>query len=120
MRDFDLSGKGLKLVRYKILFVKRDYEYAFGEEEDLVKGEMSAETFAVWKLAEFLQKLDQAAIPDRWARKKYPPRLETEQQGDSYIHSLPEEDKKYLRVYFDVLERYPEGGRCTKRGTQRS
>ena len=28
----------LKLVRYKILFVKRDYEYAFPEQEELISG----------------------------------------------------------------------------------
>jgi len=36
MRDKDLSDDQLKLVRYKILFVKRDYETAFPEQEELV------------------------------------------------------------------------------------
>src|SRR5262249_26968088 len=29
MSDKDLSGEDLKLVRYKVLFIKRDYEWAF-------------------------------------------------------------------------------------------
>src|SRR5437588_561310 len=36
MRDKDLSDDQLKLVRYKILFVKRDYEAAFPEREEVV------------------------------------------------------------------------------------
>src|SRR5688572_26987 len=34
--DKDLRDDTLKLVRYKILFVKRDYEHAFAEQEALV------------------------------------------------------------------------------------
>src|SRR5712691_1464821 len=41
MSDKDLSNKDLlKLVRYKILFVKRDYEAAFPEAEELVSDPM--------------------------------------------------------------------------------
>src|SRR5262249_39171880 len=37
MPDQDLSGENtLKLVRYKVVFVKRDYEVAFREQEELV------------------------------------------------------------------------------------
>jgi hypothetical protein len=36
MGDTNLNDDMLKLVRYKILFVKRDYEVAFPEEEELV------------------------------------------------------------------------------------
>ena len=34
MSDKDLNDDQLKLVRYKILFVKRDYETAFPEREE--------------------------------------------------------------------------------------
>src|SRR5215470_11090284 len=36
MSDKDLRDDMLKLIRYKILFVKRDLEYAFPEKEELV------------------------------------------------------------------------------------
>ena len=46
MRDKDLNDEQLKLVRYKILFVKRDYETAFPEKEELVADNLSGEGFA--------------------------------------------------------------------------
>src|SRR5262245_31292070 len=36
MSDRDLRDDMLKLVRYKVLFVKRDYEHVFYEKEELV------------------------------------------------------------------------------------
>ena len=69
MRDKDLSDDQLKLVRYKILFVKRDYETAFPEQEDLVPDNMTGDGFAAWKVAEFIQQLrekKQTFVPSDW------------------------------------------------------
>src|SRR5438477_9668695 len=44
-RDKDLHDDMLKLVRYKILFVRREYEYAFPEQEDLVSDNMDGSGF---------------------------------------------------------------------------
>src|SRR6516164_6891152 len=55
MPDTNLSDDMLKLVRYKVLFVKRDYEWAFPEEEDLVADNMTGEAYTAWKVAEFIQ-----------------------------------------------------------------
>ena len=104
MADKDLNDDQLKLVRYKILFVKRDYEVAFPEREELVHDNISGEAFTAWKVAEFIQRLDREPIPDRWRKKGYPRKI-----GDretAYINRLDESDKKYLRVYYEVLERY--------------
>lgn len=107
MRDKDLSDDQLKLVRYKILFVKRDYEVAFPEREDLVHDNISGEAFTAWKIAEFIQRLPKETIPDKWRKKKYPKRHDDERvPADGFIHRLDEDDKKYLRVYYEVLERY--------------
>jgi len=104
MADRDLRGDDeLKLVRYKILFVKRDYEYAFKEQEELVYENIGESDYSGWKIAEFIQKLNEVDIPDLWLKKNFP-RLAT--KGDK-IKNLEEEDKKYLRVYFEVLDRYP-------------
>jgi hypothetical protein len=117
--DKDLHDDMLKLVRYKILFVKREYEHAFPEKEDLVSDNMDGAAFTAWKVAEFIQELhldkekekndpgayrDHIRIPGKWREKHYP--------SDSYHHKdyltgLPEGDKKYLRVYYEVLDRYP-------------
>ena len=114
--DRDLRDDLLKLVRYKILFVRREYEVAFPEEEDLVEDNMEATSFAAWKIAEFIQRLhrDGVEIPRRWRERSYPPRDTDERNEFKFLtddgkrlKGLPEHDKKYLRVYYEVLERYP-------------
>ncbi len=98
-RDRDLRDDTLKLVRYKILFVKRDYEVAFQEQEDLVYDNMDGTSFAAWKVAEFIQKLHSGGVeqPTRWKGRNYPPKPKF--VTNDRVTSLPEEDKKYLRVY---------------------
>jgi len=166
MRDSNLSDDMLKLVRFKILFVKREYEVAFPEEEDLVPENMTGSDFAAWKIAEFIQKLSlrppEVRFPKRWLHKsqydKYglpknwkdadtllagtrkavesadkakeeakgargKPEAESKSRdaeeasrhaGEAmkvsepyWLTGFPEEDKKYLRVFYEVLERYP-------------
>jgi len=103
MPDTNLSDEMLKLVRYKILFVKRDYETAFREVEELVHDDMTASAYSGWKIAEFIQNLGNAKteIPEKW--KDYPSK---EFRRDGKLIGFPESDKKYLRVYFEVLDRY--------------
>ena len=115
-RDRDLRDDMLKLVRYKILFVKREYEVAFPEQEDLVEDNMDPTSFAAWKVAEFIQHLhrDGAEIPNRWRDRNYPSQ-DRDDKGEfrfltadgKRLKALPEHDKKYLRVYYEVLDRYP-------------
>jgi hypothetical protein len=78
--DTNLRDDTLKLVRYKVLFVKREHEKAFPEEEDLVSENMDDSAFAAWKVAEFIQ---------------------------NHPNQIAEDDKKYLRIHYQVLERYP-------------
>lgn len=109
MGERDLGGDDLKLVRYKILFIKRDYEHAFDEQEALVYESMDATGFTAWKTAEFIQQLREKKkipVPDKWQREgyNYPPQAHRE---GNILLGLPDEDKKYLRVYYEVLERYP-------------
>lgn len=168
MRDANLNDDMLKLVRYKILFVKREYEVAFPEEEDLVSDNMTGADFAAWKVAEFIQRLghrppdvryprrwhkksyyDKYSLPRNWedaerlrkeahkaieeadaahrqakdAKDKNSPDAHTKQHHAEeaarhaneaskraephWLTGFPEDDKKYLRVYYEVLERYP-------------
>jgi hypothetical protein len=113
--DRDLSGDMLKLVRYKILFMKRGYEIAFPEQEELVADNTNATAYAAWKIAEFTQRLGDTEVPAKWGkdkdgRPKYPgeaKQIEPTGQKIWVINRLPEDDKKYLRVFFEVLDRYP-------------
>ena len=106
--DKDLHDDMLKLVRYKVLFVKREYEYAFPEKEDLVSDNMEASAFTAWKTAQFIQELanEDTRIPRKWLDKTYPPD-EPKYRKDAFLLGLPDDDKKYLRIYYEVLERYP-------------
>ncbi|HVF43020.1 MAG TPA: hypothetical protein VM936_08420 [Pyrinomonadaceae bacterium] len=121
MRDKDLSDDQLKLVRYKILFVKRDYEVAFPEQEELVHDNITGDAFAAWKVAEFIQQLHRGhtPVPHGWLHGSggdTPPTYPSaEHGGREYVRhgdhgwvllGFPESDKKYLRVYYEVLERY--------------
>ena len=108
-RDTNLSDDMLKLIRYKILFVKRDYEVAFPEKEELISDNLSETVFVSWKIAEFMQNLEQTQIPPGWKEKDYPPQ-EVSRGAEGMIHSLPEEDKKYLQVFYEVLARYKRAG----------
>src|SRR5215510_14630490 len=66
MSDKDLPVDMLKLIRYKVLFVKRDLEYAFPEKEELVSENTDASGYTAWKIAEFIQKLRETPIPEKW------------------------------------------------------
>ncbi len=114
--DKNLNDDMLKLVRYKILFVKRGYEHAFPEREDLVYDNIDGNSFTAWKVAEFIQELARVTsetTPEGYARtgirapvpwKGYPGKKYI---FHGYMTGFPDEDKKYLRVYFEVLERFP-------------
>jgi hypothetical protein len=102
MPDTNLNDDMLKLVRYKVLFVKREYETAFPEQEDLVSDNMSASAFTAWKIAEFIQNIGDYPIPIKWKGRNYAGMGQA-----AKLTGLPEDDKKYLRVYYEVLERYP-------------
>ena len=111
MPDTNLSDDMLKLVRYKVLFVKRDYEHAFDEVEELVHDNMNSTSYTAWKIAEFIQRLaaGKTEIPKKW-KNEYPD--DKDEQGNykyrknGALLGFPESDKKHLRVYFEVLDRY--------------
>ncbi len=107
--DSDLRDDMLKLVRYKVLFVKREYEHAFREQEDLVSENMDEAGFTAWKVAEFIQGLGHepyTRVPQRWG-SKYPADKYRTGASKEFLKGLPDDDKKYLRVFYEVLDRYP-------------
>src|SRR5205085_9782800 len=104
MSDTDLSDdKKLKLVRYKILFIKRDYETAFPEREELVTDSMDDTGYTAWKIAEFIQRLAEfrdIKVPEKW--NDYPKNRAAPavpyRAGDILL-GLPEDDTTYLQVH---------------------
>jgi hypothetical protein len=79
---------------------------AFREQEDIVSENMDGTAFTAWKVAEFMQALErgETEVPRRWREKNYP---SGDCTSDGKLKKLPEDDKKYLRVYYEVLDRYP-------------
>ena len=107
MSDKNLRDDMLKLVQYKILFLKRDYEHAFQEQEELVTDNLDEAGYTAWKIAAFIQQLGEkrhTIVPENW--KHYPPHDPQYREGSTLV-GFPEEDKKYLRVYYKVLDRWP-------------
>jgi len=105
--DLDcLRGDDLKLVRSRILFVKRGYEFAFPAQEDLIADDLEVGVFEAWKVAEFVQRMadpeNAPAIPAGWA--EYPPGGCRHANGR--LRRFPTGDSKYLRVFFEVLNYY--------------
>jgi hypothetical protein len=103
----------LRLVRYKVLFLKNKFEAAFPEDEELVAEDITKDGFITWKIAEFIQKMERGEIrqPHRWyTENNYPARTKggrvTTRDGQHYVRALPDKDKKYLRVYSEVLAWY--------------
>jgi hypothetical protein len=78
--DQTLNNDSIKLVRYKILSVKRGDERIVKDAggEELVTDNMDAAAYTAWKIAEHCNKFQ-----------------------------ISDDDRKYLRVYFEVLETYP-------------
>lgn len=107
----------LRLVRFKILFLKRNLEVAFQEEEELVSEDMTKDGFISWKIAEFIQKMSGKEVkqPGKWEDpNNYPEKaggtVVVENEGTPeekrYVTALPDKDKRYLRVYSQVLAWY--------------
>jgi hypothetical protein len=80
--DKDLRGDDVKLVSYNIISLQPCDEKILpgGSGEVLVTESMTAESFATWIVASYLQ---------------------------SEGHDIPHDEKKYLRVAYEVLTRWP-------------
>jgi hypothetical protein len=92
LQDKDLQGDLVKLVRYAIVSVRRCEERILpaGSGEILVTDSMTSESFATWMVALYLQSDEYRAAVARDRRNR-----------------LSHQDKKYLRVAYEVLERWP-------------
>jgi hypothetical protein len=98
----------LRLIRYKVLFLKRDLEVAFPEQEELITEDMPKDGFISWKVAEFIQSMGRGEVaqPGRWKEKGYPSSAAGGKVENGKVTALPDKDKRFLRVYCQVLECY--------------
>jgi hypothetical protein len=101
--DEDLSDD-VKLIRFTILFAKRDFEAVLqAEREEVVNYATDGSGFAGRKVAEFMEHLERNGIPwpSAW---KVRPSGEYPEVGQA-IREIPEGDRKYVRVNYRVLSR---------------
>src|SRR5689334_8504251 len=78
MGNQDLNDNNIKLVKYTIVCIDRKHERVLHTDERIVIDPMSHAAFASWMIAEYLQS-----------------------------EPISDEEKKYLRVSFDVLDSWP-------------
>ena len=96
LKDKDLEGDDVKLVRYAIVSLRPCHERLLpeGSGEVLVALSMTGETFATWIIACYLQAEDQPQeIREAAARRRR--------------NEIPHDEKRYLRVTYEVLTRWP-------------
>ena len=78
MGNKDLNNNNIKLVKYTIVCIDRKHERVLHVDEKIVVESMSHAAFASWMIADYLQ-----------------------------LEHISDEEKKYLRVSFDVLDSWP-------------
>jgi hypothetical protein len=78
MGNKDLNNNNIKLVKYTIVCIDRKHERVLRADERIVIDPMSHAAFASWMIADYLQS-----------------------------EHISDEEKKYLRVSFDVLDSWP-------------
>jgi hypothetical protein len=87
--DRNLNDDMVKLVRYSIVNIARDQERILHKGEQLVTDNMTDDSFASWMIASYLQSPEAARHPGE----------------------VSHEQKKYLRVFFEVLSRWAKQDR---------
>jgi hypothetical protein len=96
LEDKDLEGDAIKLVRYAIISLRPCHERILpeGSGQVLVTLSMTGETFATWIIACYLQAEDRPEeIREAAARRRR--------------NEIPYDEKRYLRVTYEVLTRWP-------------
>lgn len=105
--DRDLNDDMNKLVRYSIVCVDRENETVLqGLQETLVRDRLDESGFTAWKILEFVQKMNAGRVdaPWEWEHGHRPEGVEIR---DGKVRRIGGDPMKYLRVPFQVVDRYP-------------
>lgn len=105
--DRDLNDDMNKLVRYSIVCVDRENETVLqGLQETLVRDRLDESGFTAWKILEFVQKMaaGKVDVPWDWEHGNKPDGVVIE---GGKLHKIGGDPMKYLRVPFQVVDRYP-------------
>ena len=91
MADTNLSDDMVKLVEYSIVSIQREKERRLYSGEQIVTENLTGEAFASWMITQYLQSEGYAS-----------------QVAEDASNTIRERDRKYLRVFYNVLDRWPE------------
>jgi hypothetical protein len=102
MTGQDLGGDDLKVVRYRIIFTKRDNEATLFEGEETVNYPTDGGSYGGLKVADFFQKVLEHKIhrPQKWVDANYPPNAPSNTDWQ-----IPNDDKRYVTFLYEVLGR---------------
>lgn len=103
MGDQDLSGDDLKIVRYRIIFTKRDFEATLEKgEEEVVDYPTNGASFGGLKVAHFMSRLvrGKVSLPREWKGKNYPRKNPPE-----FGWRIPVKDERYIMFLYEVIRR---------------
>jgi hypothetical protein len=105
-QDQDLSGEDLKVVQYRIIFTKRDYEATLSEHEETVNYPTNGASYGGLKVAQFMGDLREHGrkLPQSWQDNdeelKYPPDKFIK---DGRYYGIPEDDQRYITFLYEVI-----------------
>jgi hypothetical protein len=108
--DQDLGGEDLKVVRYRIIFTKRDFEDDLERGEETVNYPTNGGSFGGLKVSQFMGTLmpNGRPLPPSWRDGCYPWREWREQHDPpnadpSRYYGIPDEDLRYITFLYEVL-----------------
>ena len=101
-QDQDLGGDDLKVVRYRIIFTKRDYEDDLDRGEETINYPTNGGSYGGLKVAQFMKKVaaKQVPRPAVWKENCYPP----DATGDT-DWEFPSDDLRYITFLYEVIRR---------------
>jgi hypothetical protein len=106
--DQDLSGEDVKVVQYRIIFTKRDYEATLYEHEETVAYPTNGGSFGALMISRFMGDLAKNGrkLPEIWQDSvdelKYPP---CDLISDGKYFGIPYDDQKYITFLYKVMGR---------------
>src|SRR5260370_30719989 len=104
MPDQELSADELKVVRYRIVFKKRDLEVTLHANEELVSYDTDGASFGALKIAEYMGRVKEGRLnpPHKFVEEEY-----AGAKPNSIKWSIPDEDKRNIGFLFEGIRRRP-------------
>lgn len=99
MVDQDLGSDELKVVRYRIIFRKRDYETELHSGEAIVNYPTDGGSFGALRIVDFFERVaaGNVRLPLKWKQLGYPP------GAPETGWKIPVDDRRYIGFQYEVI-----------------